>query len=163
MNIPSWLAGVLGNVNLGVVVVWATIIVLTFIAVRKVWPVVKAIVQFADTWSKLPGFMKRTDESIEMMQQQILNNHPEDSNMREEITEAKNAANRAVELAEGLHGRVDALQASDERQEQMLADHGATLEAVDKKLLKDHQRLGDLEDTLPKRQVRELTAGDRDE
>lgn len=99
---------------------------------------------------------KRTDESTSKLERQILNNHPEDSNMREEITEAKDAAKRAVELAEGLHGRVDALEASNERQE-------ASIGEVQAKLVRDHQRLGVLEHTLPPETVQALVEHPGDE
>jgi hypothetical protein len=150
MDIPGWLADTFGDITIGQIIIWVVLIVLIIIGARRAWPALKAIVQFADTWAKLPKFMADTDTSIAQMKKQILNNHPEDSNMREEITEAKNSANRAVELAEGMHGRMDALEISNDRQEKKLAD-------VDRKLLRDHQRLGVIEETLPKSTVRELT------
>lgn len=146
MYIPEWLQQNIGGVTLGQLIIWVVVVVLAVLAFRKIWPGLKAIVHFAELWAQLRPFMDRTDESVAKLERQILNNHPEDSNMREEITEAKDAANRAVELVEGLHGRVDVLEASNERQEQSIAD-------VQEKLTRDHDRLNVLEDTIPKDQL----------
>lgn len=120
------------------------------------WRAVSRFVTTINSLADLPEFIKRTDESTGKLERQILNNHPEDSNMREEITEAKDAALRAVELAEGLHGRVDVLEQSNARQEVSIGE-------VQAKLIRDHQRLGVLEHTLPQEAVQALVEQARDE
>jgi hypothetical protein len=164
VDIPDWLANNIGGVTVGQIIVWVVVVALAGYGIRKIWPGLKAIVHFAELWAQLRPFMDRTDESVAKLERQILNNHPEDSNMREEITEAKDAAKRAVELAEGLHGRVDVLEASNERQEQSIAGLRDDVSDVQQKLTKDHDRLSVLEEnTLPKDQIHNLVEQADDE
>ncbi|NNC10706.1 hypothetical protein HII28_02235 [Planctomonas sp. JC2975] len=150
----NWLSNQIGGVTLAQIIVWVIVAVLVIIGIRRAWPALKAIVFFADTWAKLPKFMADTSTMMDRLRTQVENDHK--TNLREELTEALETVRELQTSMEGMHGRMDSLEASNDRQEQTLTD-------VQDKLVRDHKRLGVLEDTLPKEAVRELTERAEDE
>lgn len=144
MDIPGWLADVFGDVTVGTVIVWFTLIAVAIYGLRKAWPGLKAIVQAADLWAKLDPFMTETTEKIERLRAQVENDHA--TNLRDEVTDIAKKVDEVSASVEGMHGRMDSLEASNDRQE-------ATLTNVREKLTRDHDRLNILEDTIPKDQL----------
>lgn len=113
LNAPSWLVTWLQSVNL-----WDAILVLVGVVAfiwfikRKGWRTVKAIAkgiinaaEILEAVQGLPGFIDRTDRTLQAHTRQIENSH--DTNMRDDITAAVDLAREARDLSEGLHGRLD--------------------------------------------------------
>lgn len=161
MDIPSWLADTFGDITIGQLIIWVVVLVLVILGIRKAWPALKAIVQFADTWQKLPGFMRDTSDLIERLRAQVENDHK--TNLRDELTQALATLQNVQESVEGMHGRMDSLEASNERQEQSIDGLHSEVIVVQEKLTRDHRRLSILEDTIPKDKLRELTEQPHDE
>lgn len=147
MDIPSWLADKFGGITIGQVVIWVVVVVLIVWGAKKMWPSLKAIVQFADTWSKLPAFMQRTDDAIRKQSTQLDGIYHETH--RNDGSSIKDSTVRLEEGVLGLHGRMDALEASNTMQESKLTD-------VQEKLTRDHDRLSEIERTLTPEEVARL-------
>lgn len=158
MDIPGWLADTFGDVTLGAVIIWATLIAVVIYLIRKAWPGMRAIVQAADLWAKLGPFMADTTAKIERLRAQVENDHQ--TNLRDEVTDALSKLDAVQASMEGMHGRVDSIEASNERQEQSIEAVRGEVIVVQEKLTRDHQRLNVLEDTIPKKQLPPVDGGE---
>ena len=72
-------------------ILWIVIGVGVLLFIKRGWPWLKAFatslmqfVQIVDSVKDLPEFIKRTDESIEVLRHQVQNDH--DTNLRDELT-----------------------------------------------------------------------------
>jgi len=165
MDIPQWLSNTIGDVDLSTIIVWITIATLIFIGIRRAWPALRTIVKAADLWAQLGPFMTDTTATIEKLRRQVENDHQ--TNLRDELTSALEQLHELRTSVDGMHGRMDSVEASNERQEQAIGevrddvgDLRGVVVVVQEKLTNDHQRLNTLEDTLPADQARQLTQGD---
>lgn len=116
LGAPSWLVAWLQAVS-----VWDLILmavagagIVVFIR-RKGWRTVKAMArgilnaaEILEAVQGLPEFIQRTDDRLGEHTRQLKNSH--DSNLRDDITTAIDAALRVEESVEGLHGRMDAVE-----------------------------------------------------
>lgn len=113
LGAPGWLVSWLQAWSVWDLVLLAAAVVGVVVFLRKKgwrWVVAfaQAILATADVIDhvkELPAFIQRTDDRLDEHTRQLKNSH--DSNLRDDVTSALQAAERTEASVQGLHGRLD--------------------------------------------------------
>lgn len=86
----TWLT----QINLFQIAVGIVAIYIIARLLMRFWPWLRKVMALTEALSKLPAFMARTDDSIEVLRHQVQNDH--DTNLRDDVTDIQETLKQLV-------------------------------------------------------------------
>lgn len=85
----SEVADILSGIDLGTVILWIIVASVILGGLRRVWPALRRLVELADDLGETREFRRDTRATLARFSRQLENSHPDDPNLREELTETR--------------------------------------------------------------------------